>query len=569
VGIPPAWRFVRKERAVEPIQILLDLIERNRSWLAIQPHFEADWGHGCRWALAEMESWVRAVESDLFAAPVEGERLDRCRARVWIAWSYHWHEATLVAPDRRADGASVAALLRRGVRPGRVDSSLGGDPIRDSVLVEACLLGHTAAHEQLRDAYSDVFLREAKRVGAASGDILLEEVWDRLDPIDEASRGWLERYCGYSSLRTFLRVVVRHRLLDSLRSRCTRRLAERAFTERWYARAEATPTAEAELDEFRSQVRRALLSLPEIEQRLLVLRYLEGLPNGVVAREIGLSDGQTSRLHGQAVARLREALKPLWQEEISSSEEGYSLYAQFLLRGLSETLALEDYTGAAKTAAGQKEGRMALIHETEKREQRRGTPRKVAATPGRKAAARRKDVPAPAPIDLEGLIPETIAVVVLGEKAPEDVFAELRDTPVEKRPGTLCLDARGGLAEDARTWLDKFDALVYEQEEGAVPDPVEMQVVVFLAGKQSLAPFEDLITRPDIDWVLTEDRGSPLTKLYPEVVRKDLTALLSTDPTEGLHAEEDPDFRPIEEFLPEDEREEWRQQLRELGHKED
>jgi RNA polymerase sigma factor (sigma-70 family) len=568
VVIPPPWRIVRKEKAVEPIQVLLDLIERDRSWLAIQPRFEVDWGHGCRWALAQMESWVRAAESDLLPTPVEGDLLDRCRVRIWAAWSYHWHEGARAAPDHRVDGAAVAALLHRGIRPGRLGTSLGGDPLRDSIVVEACLLGRPSAHGLLREAYADVFQREARRVGAAPGD-LLEEVWDRLDPIDEASRSWLERYCGYSSLRTFLRVVVRHRILDGLRSRCTRRLAERAFTERWYARAEATPTAGAQLDEFRSQVRRALLSLSEIEQRLLVLRYLEGLPNGVVARQIGLSDGQTSRLHGQAVARLREALKPLWQEEVGSSEQGYSPYAQFLLRGLSETLALQDYTGAAKIAAGPKEGPMALIHETEKRKERRGTPRGGTASPGGKAPARREEPPPPAPIDLEGLIPETIAVAVLGESAPEDAFAELRDTPVEQRPGALCLDARGGSAEDARVWLDRFDALVYEQEEGAAPSPVEMQVVVFLAGKQSLAPFEDLITRSDIDWVLTEDRSSPLTRLYPEVVRKDLSALLSTDPAAGLHAEEDPDFRPVEEFLPEDEREEWRQQLRELGHKED
>lgn len=551
---------------MEPIQILLELIERNKSWLAIQPRFEADWGRGCQWALAEMEGWVRAVGSDLLPAPVEGNLLNRCRVRIWAAWSYHWHEATLSAPDRRADGASVAALLRKGVRPGRVDSSLGGDPIRDSVFVEACLLGYTAAHEQLREAYADVFLREAQRVGAASGGDLLEEVWDRLDPIDEASRGWLERYCGYSSLRTFLRVVVRHRLHDSLRSRCTRRLAERQFTEKQQARAAIPPTAGAELEEFRAQVRRALLSLPEVEQKLLVLRYLEGLPNGVVAREIGLSDGQTSRLHGQAVARLRDALQPLWQEEISSSEQGYSLYAQFLLRGLSETLDLQDYTGATKTAAAPKEGQMGLIHETEKRKKRRSTPPK-AAVPARKAPARREELPPPAPIDLEGLIPDTIAVVMIGKQEPEDAFAELQATPVEKRPGTLCLDARSGSAEDARAWLDKFDSLVYEQEEGVIPNPVELQVVVFLAGKQSLKPFDDLLTRPDIDWVLTKDRRSPLTKLYPEVVRQDLTALLSTDPADGLDMDDDPDALPIEDFMPEDEREEWEQRLKELGHK--
>lgn len=551
---------------MESTQILFDLIEKCRPWLAIQPRFEAGWSQGCRWVLGVVENWVLTSAHDLLPSPVEGKLLDRCRVRVWAAWSYHWHEATRTAPDHRVDGVTVADMLRRGERPGCVDSPLGGDPLRDSVFVEACLLGQAAVRDQLRATYADVFLREVQRVGAVSeARSLEEEVWDRLDPIDEASRRWLERYCGYSSLRTFLRVTVRHRLLDSLRSRSTRRLAERAFSER-RSREELLPITGVELEEFRAQVRRALLGLPETEQILLLLRYREGLPNGAVARRIGLSEGQTSRLHGQAVAKLRDALKPVWSDEIGGSEQGYSLYAQFLLRGLSEVLALQDYTGAAKTTAGPKEGPMSLIRETEKRKDRR-TPRKAVAAPARKPAARGEELPPPPPIDLEGLIPDTIAEAVLGKQEPEAAFAELRDTPVEKRPGTLCLDARGGSAEDARTWVAKFDALVYEQDEKPVPNPVEMQVVVFLARKQSLKPFEDLLTRSDIDWILTDDSSSPLTRLYPEVVRKDLTALLSGDPTEGLDTEDDPDARPIEEFLPEDEREEWEQRLKELGHK--
>ena len=428
---------------MEPTQILFDLIERNRSWLAHQPRFETGWSQGCRWVLGEMENWVRVAGTGLLPAPVEGELLDRCRVRVWAAWSYHWHEAAAASPDCRADGASVADLLRRGVRPGRVTSSLGGDPIRDSVLVEACLLGQAAAHDQLREAYADVFLREVRRVGAASeAGLLEEEVWDRLDPIDYASRRWLERYCGYSSLRTFLRVAVRHRLLDSLRSRSTRRLAERAFSERRQARAESPPAAGAELEEFYAHVRRVLQGLPEIEQRLLVLRYREGLPNGVVARRIGLGDGQTSRLHGQAVAKLRNALKPVWQDEVGSSEQGYSLYAQFLLRGLSETLALQDYAGAAEQTAGPKEGPMALIQHLEKPKEKQRAIRKPTPATARKAAAPREELPRPAPDDLEGLIPETIAAVVLGEEDPEAAFAELRGTPAADRPGVLCVDAR-------------------------------------------------------------------------------------------------------------------------------
>lgn len=554
---------------MEPTQILFDLIERNRSWLAHQPRFEMGWSLGCQWVLGEMENWVRVAGTGLLPAPIEGELLDRCRVRVWAAWSYHWHEAAGVSADCRADGAAVADLLHRGVRPGRVTSLLGGDPIRDSVLVEACLLGQAAAHDQLREAYTDVFLREVRRVGVASElEMLEEEVWDRLDPIDQTSRSWLERYRGYSSLRTFLRVAVRHRLLDSLRSRSTRRLAERTFSERRQTRAESLPSAGTQLEEFRDQVREALWHLSDVERRLLILRYREGLPNGVVASRINLSGGQTSRLHRQAVEKLRDALKPLWQDEIGSSEQGFSLYAQFLLRGLSETLSLRNYTGETRTAASPKEGPMGLIQHLEKPKETRRVVRKPAPAPARKAIAPHEELPRPAPDDLDGLIPETIAAVVLRETRPEAAFANLREMPAEDRPGVLCIDARGAPPEDTRDWLDRFDALIYEQDEPAVPSPVEMQVVVFLAANQSLEPFSDLLTRPDIDWVLTDDRRSALGDQYQEMVRKDLTALLSNDPARGLHQEDDPEFRPVEEFLPEDEREEWEQRLRELGRKE-
>ena len=67
--------------------------------------------------------------------------------------------------------------------------------------------------------------------------------------------------------------------------------------------------------------------------------------------------------------------------------------------------------------------------------------------------------------------------------------------------------------------------------------------------------------------MLTEDRTSALTKLYPAVVREDLKALLSSDPAEGLGMDDDPDARPVEDFMSEDERAEWEQRLKELGHK--
>ncbi len=430
-----------------------------------------------------------------------------------------------------------------------------------------------------------MFQQEARRFGT-SPESLFEEVWECLDP-HETSRSWLVRYRGYSSLRTYLRVVVRHRLYDAFRSRSARYIAERVFTEQRYQHAVSAPATVTQLEEFRDQVSHALVSLPELERKLLLLRYQEGLTNGTVARRIGVSEGQASRLHKQAVAKLRKLLRPLWQDEVDGSQHGYSLYAQFLLRGLSETLALHEHTDTVKSDSYPKDKPMGLITKLpiiEPLKKRREKP--IEERQGKLAGRRLKnkkllqkprvvtkdlpssiiresdrtgeEIPSPTPLDLDGLIPEAISEVVCRTTSPEDVFAKLQLSRADSLPEALCLDARDSSPEEARTWLDKFDALSYEKD-----DSLAIQLVVFLTEQQGFTYFEDLLTRPDIDWVLTDDRSSPLTKLYPEVVRSDLTALLSRNPTAGLHKKEDPAFRPVEEFLPEDQREEWRLELRE------
>ena len=154
--------------------------------------------------------------------------------------------------------------------------------------------------------------------------------------------------------------------------------------------------------------------------------------------------------------------------------------------------------------------------------------------------------------------------ILIGKRSPEEVFGEFWAVPVERRPEVFYLDAREASIEDTRAWIVKFDTLICEKEQK--PDPFQLQVVVFLSTKQSLKTFEDLLSYSDIDWVLTDDCSSSLAKLYSETVNKDL-ASLSGDPTKGLDLGDDPNAHPIENFISEDQREDWKQRLRDLGCK--
>src|ERR1051325_951878 len=189
------WFLFQKERAMERSRVFFNLIEPQRPWLARQPNFDNGWESGCKWILEEIDSWVDGAVKELLPSPIETCLLDRCRSRVWAAWSYHWREAASVSPNGRMDGECVAALLHKGVRPG-TSATLGGDPIRDSLLVEGCLKGYADAYERVRETYSEVFRSEKLRQATPFNQDILEEVWDGLNPVDEHSRAWLERYCG-------------------------------------------------------------------------------------------------------------------------------------------------------------------------------------------------------------------------------------------------------------------------------------------------------------------------------------------------------------------------------------
>jgi RNA polymerase sigma-70 factor (ECF subfamily) len=69
-----------------------------------------------------------------------------------------------------------------------------------------------------------------------------------------------------------------------------------------------SPSAQAQLNELRSQVRAALEALPPNDREILVLRYLEQLSPSAIAEVLGMTKSAVSNRHTRALARLRTLL---------------------------------------------------------------------------------------------------------------------------------------------------------------------------------------------------------------------------------------------------------------------
>jgi RNA polymerase sigma-B factor len=100
-------------------------------------------------------------------------------------------------------------------------------------------------------------------------------------------------------------------VLEALETERARRPLELASGDGVGAALEATRTVE---DAYATSEERLLLAagfrtLAERERRILHLRFFEGLSQAEIAREVGLSQNQVSRLIRDSLARLRSALE--------------------------------------------------------------------------------------------------------------------------------------------------------------------------------------------------------------------------------------------------------------------
>lgn len=78
---------------------------------------------------------------------------------------------------------------------------------------------------------------------------------------------------------------------------------------------------------------------------------------------------------------------------------------------------------------------------------------------------------------------------------------------------------------------------------------------------------------PDLFHRIAGIAGVELTQKKPDISRQEFEAGCTHfqnqeyGPAFGLEFHDDPNARPVEDFMSEDEKEEWRQRLRELGDK--
>jgi RNA polymerase sigma-70 factor (ECF subfamily) len=77
----------------------------------------------------------------------------------------------------------------------------------------------------------------------------------------------------------------------------------------------SSPSERVVRDEERGRVQAALARLSEVDREVLVMPYLEGLPNAEIGAALGLSEGAVKMRHLRALERLRGLLGELRGEQ--------------------------------------------------------------------------------------------------------------------------------------------------------------------------------------------------------------------------------------------------------------
>ena len=174
----------------------------------------------------------------------------------------------------------------------------------DSDLLRAIGRGDEAALAACYDRYRLILFGLILRIlndRAEAEDVLQEtflQVWRRANDFDE-NRG---------RAFTWLVTIARSRALDRLRSHGSRqRIAAEAASEAGDVIGDATE--ETLRSEEGATVRRALIELPEEQQRTLLLAYFEGLTQTEIATRLGIPLGTVKTRMRSGMIRLRELLR--------------------------------------------------------------------------------------------------------------------------------------------------------------------------------------------------------------------------------------------------------------------
>ena len=168
----------------------------------------------------------------------------------------------------------------------------------DQQLVESVLRGDREAYAQLVERYQHAVFAAALRM-----------LRDREAASDAAQNAFVTAYENLRRLRdrrafgAWLLVIARREALSLSRDRPRMVPLEAAHDQ-----AAATVADEDALDRQPREMMAALSSLPDHEQRVLMLRYFDSQPVGSIAEITGRSVGTVTKQITRALRRLRKLL---------------------------------------------------------------------------------------------------------------------------------------------------------------------------------------------------------------------------------------------------------------------
>jgi RNA polymerase sigma-70 factor (ECF subfamily) len=112
-----------------------------------------------------------------------------------------------------------------------------------------------------------------------------------------------------ASLGTYLSVLTRSRALNKLRSRGSQqRSIERLQRSVYSEFSQLCPLEQATLQEQRQSLQQAITQLPENQQQVLVLNYLQGLSHTEIAQHLNMPLGTVKTNARQGLRKLRQSL---------------------------------------------------------------------------------------------------------------------------------------------------------------------------------------------------------------------------------------------------------------------
>ena len=249
------------------------------------------------------------------SSAVDAAAFETYARRVWLALEYHWQRLGESQPLPFGSLLARAEAADLGVGVGK--SSL----VYEVVLAQALEFYDNRAAEIFHADYQPGVLASARRVAGAEGVELVENFGADLVLPREGRPPKIAQYQGRTFLSQWLRSVVTNHCLSALRKHQPEGLVHDP------AVREPATSLEIVLDRTECQkilrpiLEAALQGLTHDERLLIKLLTLEGVPQGKVARALGVHSGNVGRQRDKIAQGI---MRRLWD-----AARGRSLEAHF------------------------------------------------------------------------------------------------------------------------------------------------------------------------------------------------------------------------------------------------